>query len=45
VPVTQVEQLTGLSFGPLSRFDPLSGSPLESMQVAREINSHADVVL
>jgi endonuclease G len=45
VPVTQVEQLTGLSFGPLPRFDPLAGSPLESMQVAREINSHADVVL
>jgi endonuclease G len=45
VPVAQVEQLTGLSFGPLSSFDPLAGSPLESTQVAREINSHADVVL
>jgi endonuclease G len=45
VPVAQVEQLTGLSFGPLSSFDPLAGSPLESIQVAREIDSHADVVL
>jgi endonuclease G len=45
VPVAQVEQLTGLSFGPLSSFDPLAGSPLESTQVAREITSHEDVVL
>jgi endonuclease G len=45
VPVAQVEQLTGLSFGALSSFDPLAGSPLESTQVAREIGSHADVVL
>jgi endonuclease G len=45
VPVTQVEQLTGLSFGPLSSFDPLAGSPLEAMEVTREIESHEDIVL
>jgi endonuclease G, mitochondrial len=45
VPVTQVEQLTGLSFGPLSSFDPLAGSPLESAEVAREIGSHEDILL
>jgi endonuclease G, mitochondrial len=45
VPVTQVESLTGLSFGPLSKLDPLGASPLESMEVIREIASHEDLVL
>jgi len=33
VPVTQIEGLTSLSFGPLSGFDPLATSPLESMEL------------
>jgi endonuclease G, mitochondrial len=45
VPVTQVESLTGLSFGPLSKLDPLGASSLESMEVIREIDSHEDLVL
>jgi endonuclease G len=45
VPVTQVEALTGLSFGPLSKLDPLGATPLESMEVIREIDSHEDLVL
>jgi endonuclease G, mitochondrial len=45
VPVTRVEQLTALSFGPLSSFDPLAGSPLESAEVTREITSHEDILL
>jgi endonuclease G, mitochondrial len=45
VPVTQIEGLTGLSFGPLSQHDPVGASPLESMDVVREIDSHEDLVL
>jgi endonuclease G len=45
VPVTQVEGVTGLSFGPLSGFDPLAASPLESMDLFHEIDSHEDLVL
>jgi endonuclease G len=45
VPVTHVEQLTGLSFGHMTSFDPLAGSPLETAEVAREIGSHEDILL
>jgi endonuclease G len=47
VPVTQVESLTGLSFGPLSKLDPLAATPLESMEVAatHPIDSRDDIVL
>jgi endonuclease G len=45
VPVTQVESVTGLSFGPLSGLDPLAGSPLESMETATEIDALEDLVL
>jgi len=42
VPMARVERLTGLSFGPLSGFDPLAG--LEALEV-REIRSDLDLVL
>jgi endonuclease G len=45
VPITKIEEVTGLSFGPLSSFDPLAGAPLETAMVAREIASPAEVVL
>jgi endonuclease G len=45
VPITQVEALTGLSFGALSGFDPLGSSPLESAEAIRPIDSHADLML
>ena len=44
VPVTQVESLTGLSFGPLSGFDPLATAPLESMELTRPLDSHEQIV-
>lgn len=45
VPVTQVESVTGLSFGPLSTLDPLATSPLEAMEATREIDSLEDLIL
>jgi endonuclease G len=45
VPVTQVEELTRLSFGELSRFDPLTTAPLESTQLIRRVDSHDDLLL
>jgi endonuclease G, mitochondrial len=43
VPVTKVEELTGLSFGPLVASDPLAR--LESTDLAREVVAPGDVVL
>jgi endonuclease G len=48
VPVTQLEGLTGLSFGPLSGFDPLAAAPLEAFQpseMTRPIDAPEDVLL
>jgi endonuclease G len=45
VPVTRVEELTRLSFGELSKFDPLATAPLEAMELARPIESADDFVL
>jgi endonuclease G len=50
VPVTQVEQLTALSFGDLSKSDPLAGATrgamgLEAMELLHEVDSHEDLIL
>lgn len=43
VPVRRIQELTGLSFGPLLAADPLGS--LESMTSEREIVSHVNLVL
>lgn len=43
VAITRVEQLTGLSFGHLSDFDPLAG--VEAANATRPLRTAADVVL
>jgi endonuclease G len=43
VPIRRIEELTGLSFGTLTRVDPRAG--LEAMTTAREIGSLRDIVL
>jgi endonuclease G len=45
VPVTRVEGLTGLSFGELSKLDPLRSSRFRSTAAVHPIDSHEDVVL
>jgi endonuclease G len=45
VPVTRVEEITRLSFGELSKFDPLATAPLEAMELVRPIESAGDFVL
>lgn len=43
VPLTRVEELTGISFGELRGFDPLGA--LETVSAGRELRSEADLVL
>jgi endonuclease G len=45
VPVTRVEELTGLSFGELSKLDPLANAPLESMDLVRPVDRPEDLLL
>jgi endonuclease G len=45
VPVTRVEELTGLSFGELPKFDPLGNAPLESMELVRPVDHLDDLLL
>jgi endonuclease G len=45
VPVTRVEELTRLSFGELSKVDPLATAPLEAVELVRPLASHDDILL
>jgi endonuclease G len=45
VPLTRIEELTGISFGKLADFDPLAMQEAAVIGVGREIDSEADLVL
>ena len=45
VPVRQIENLTGLSFGALADADPLAAGPEEAAAAPREIRTPADLAL